>query len=89
MSTRGPGIHGCKVGAQRGAATAALRICVRRARLAAGLTLEQAARDVGCSEDSISRWERGETEPRFSKLLDAPVMGKFFRAELARVLEAA
>jgi DNA-binding XRE family transcriptional regulator len=85
----GPGLHKTKVGAPRGTATEHLRHCVRRARLAAGLTREQAAADCKVSSDTILNWENGSCEPKWSKLLDAPVMGKFFRAELARVLEAA
>lgn len=67
-------------------ATAGLRHCVRRARLAAGLSREAAALDVGVSDDSILRWEQGTAEPKCSLLLDAPLMGPFFRAEMQRFL---
>jgi DNA-binding XRE family transcriptional regulator len=87
--SRGPGLHRCKVSTERGAATEHLRHCVRRARLAAGLTREQAAADCKVSADTILNWENGTCEPKWSKLLDAPILGRFFRAELARVLEAA
>jgi DNA-binding XRE family transcriptional regulator len=62
-------------------ASALLRRCVRRARIAASLTLEGAALDAGVSVDTIKRWERGSASPKVDKLLDAPKLGPHFRAQ--------
>ena len=36
---------------------------LRKARLAAGLTKDEAAKIIGASASSISKWERGERVP--------------------------
>lgn len=41
---------------------------VTRARMAAGLTQKQLADKVGSTAAEVSKWERGEREPRASKL---------------------
>lgn len=47
-----------------------MRTNLRNARLAAGLTAEEAARIIGVHPNSLLMWERGETEPLGRRLLD-------------------
>lgn len=63
-----------------------LRLAVRSARKATGLSLLRCAIDVRCSTDTIIAWEHGASRPDVGKLLDAPVMGPAFSAELERLL---
>ena len=41
---------------------------VRQARLQAGLTQQQLAGRLGTTQSAVSRWERGQDEPRISTL---------------------
>lgn len=41
---------------------------IARARMAAGLTQKQLADAVGSKQAEVTKWERGEREPRASKL---------------------
>lgn len=47
-----------------------MRTNLRNARLAVGLTAEEAARKIGVHPNSLLMWERGETEPLGRRLLD-------------------
>jgi DNA-binding transcriptional regulator YiaG len=67
-------------------ATELLRLAVRSARKATGLSLLHCSIDVKVSTDTIMSWEAGRTRPDVAKLLDAPKMGPAFRAELERAL---
>lgn len=47
---------------------------IKRARMGAGLTQAQLAQAAGVSSITVSRWERGSSEPRlhqFRRLADA------------------
>lgn len=41
---------------------------IRAARLAAGMTQQQLADALGVAQQSVTRWETGEREPRVSTL---------------------
>lgn len=43
---------------------------IKQARGAAGLTQVDLADKVGTTQSAIARWERGATEPSFSKVLE-------------------
>lgn len=73
--------HEQSIGMPESNTSALLRGCVRKARIAASLTQEGAALDVGVHLDTLKRWERGEVEPKVGKLLDAPKMGRHFREQ--------
>jgi DNA-binding transcriptional regulator YiaG len=55
---------------------AALTGDARRLRLAAGLSLREVAREVGCGPSTVHRWETGQRRPhgraalRYAELLD-------------------
>jgi len=80
--------HAQSVSTPKTNTSALLRGCVRRARIAASLTQEGAALDVGVHVGTLQRWERGESALDVQKLLDAPKMGPFFCREWDRVFGA-
>lgn len=41
---------------------------IAKARLNAGLTQQQLADKIGCTQKDISRWERGERNAKIDKL---------------------
>ena len=41
---------------------------IRTARIAAGMTQQQLADSLGVAQQSVTRWETGEREPRVSTL---------------------
>lgn len=41
---------------------------IRTARIAAGMTQQQLADALGIAQQSVTRWETGEREPRISTL---------------------
>lgn len=41
---------------------------IRAARIAAGMTQQQLADALGVAQQSVTRWETGEREPRISTL---------------------
>lgn len=73
--------HEQRIGMPESNTSTLLRGCVRKARIAASLTLEAASFDVGVHWETIKRWESGKTSPDVQKLLDAPKIGPFFRAQ--------
>ena len=80
--------HEQSIGTQESNTSALLRGCVRKARIAASLTLEAAALDVGVHVETLKRWERGSVSPKVDKLLDAPKIGPKFREQWDRAFGA-
>lgn len=50
-----------------------MKVTLKAARINAGLTQEEAAKELGVSEYSVSNWERGKTYP------DIPALKKIER----------
>ena len=56
---------------------------IRKIRELKDLTQEDVARELGCSQNAYSKIERGQTDPKFSKLKR---IAKIFNVELAFII---
>lgn len=66
-------------------ASAQLALCVRSARVMAGLSQLKASVDTKVDLRTWRGWERGLTKPDVAKLLEAPKVGVRFAAELQKL----
>src|SRR4051812_21186975 len=73
--------HAQNVGTSATPTRTVLAQCVRRARIAAGLTQENAALDLGVDVRTLRRWESGTHLVDVEVLHDAPKMGPAWRVQ--------